>query len=89
VLLLDDVRRPSRHGPLAWLPLLLVAFGPIGQAGAQLPAGAIAFVHENTGSTDPLQQISNLRLLDARSPTTQVVLTCGRPTAGSRRSGSA
>lgn len=63
------------HG--AWLPavaslVLLVAAlpGPVARA-----ASTIAFVHEDTRSTDPRQQIFNLRLLDALDPATQVPLT--------------
>ena len=56
--------------------LLVTQLGAAGPSTAQtLPAGAIAFVHEDSGSTDPLQQISNLRLLDAQNPAHQIVLT--------------
>ena len=55
--------------------LLLLQLGSVGVAGAQLPEGAIAFVHEDSGSTDPLRQVFNLRLMDARDPARQVLLT--------------
>jgi hypothetical protein len=70
------VGRTHRHPLRVALALLLLGrLVSVDPAGAELPAGAIAFVHEDSGSTDPLQQIFNLRLLDARSPATQVVLT--------------
>ena len=64
------------------LAIALLALVGARVARAELPAGAIAFVHEDAGTTDPARQVFNLRLLDARDPSHQLALTTfGTPPA--------
>ncbi|HLK10174.1 MAG TPA: hypothetical protein VKW76_02210 [Candidatus Binatia bacterium] len=68
--------RMRRRAAVAWLWLFVLArAGSVGEARAQPSEEAIAFVHEDSGSTDPLRQIFNLRLMDARDPGRQLTLT--------------
>jgi hypothetical protein len=70
-------RHPRRAAhPSLWIvALACVLCGFPRGAPAQLPAGTIAFLHEDAGTTDPLRQIFNLRLLDAEDPARQMALT--------------
>jgi hypothetical protein len=55
-------RVPQRVAAGLLVAVVLAQGEWLGRAAALLPAGAIAFVHEDSGSTDPLRQIFNLRL---------------------------
>ena len=46
-----------------------------GTASAQLPAGVIVFSHEDSGSSDPNQQFTNLWMMDPQNPPNQTPIT--------------
>src|SRR5438445_7661705 len=72
----------ARFGALAIASILTLAAGraePTAYAAAatlrSVPPGTIVFSHEDSGSTVPAQQYSNLYRMDAQNPTPPVRLT--------------
>lgn len=47
----------------------------VGGQNQGLAPGIIAYIHEDTGLTDPTRWITNIRLMDAQNPARQVTLT--------------
>ncbi|MEO0249098.1 MAG: hypothetical protein ABIN58_06050, partial [candidate division WOR-3 bacterium] len=76
--------RKQRRKILALFLLILImaslSFRPPGKAAttemkAAIPPGVIAFVREETGSSDSTKMITNLMLMDAQNPNNVIKLT--------------